>query len=117
VEDHAATLDLWASALRVVGYDVCPAASVAEAKFFLENTSVDLVITDWSLGGGTGSEVCQAARELKPSPPIIVISGVTGDEVANIMNSMPDAYFTKPVKVRMMVETIERLLNNNKNRL
>ncbi|HEY0073288.1 MAG TPA: response regulator [Abditibacteriaceae bacterium] len=110
VEDDKAILALWDLRLRMAGYDTMTAQSVAEAKTWLENSVVDLVITDWHLPDGIGGEVCQGARQLLPIAPVIVISAATDDQVAEILSYTPDAYFTKSVEPTTLVATIERLL-------
>lgn len=110
VEDDKAILDLWNLRLRMAGYDTMTAQSVAEAKAWLENSVVDLVITDWHLPDGTGGEVCQDARQHLPIAPVIVISAATDDQIADILSYTPDAYFTKSVETTTLVASIERLL-------
>ena len=110
VEDDKAILDLWNLRLQMAGYDTITAQSVAGATTWLENSVVDLVITDWHLPDGTGGEVCQGARQLLPIAPVIVISAATDDQVAEILSYTPDAYFTKSVEATTLFATIERLL-------
>ena len=56
-------------------YDYTIAGSVSEAKNILENAVFDIVVTDHSLGDGTGMEIIDLVKDI----PVIMTTG-EGDE-------------------------------------
>ena len=58
------------------GYTVLPAVSAAQALDLLESHHVDLVLTDQIMPGLVGTELARQLRAIRPSLPIIIISGV-----------------------------------------
>jgi DNA-binding response OmpR family regulator len=66
--------------LRGAGFEVCTASTAESAHALLRNeppgARVGVIVTDHILPGASGAEfVCQL-REMKPSVPVIVITGL-----------------------------------------
>lgn len=58
------------------GFHVAAGASLAEAKdFFRRRKSWTLVIADYHLPDGTGSELCSWVREQAEATPVLLMSG------------------------------------------
>ena len=110
VEDHGYTAVLVCIILKMAGYEVQSVASVAEARQFLQEERIDLVLTDWMLTDGNGGDVCSAARAINPRMPIIVFSALDTKQHPQITQSQADAYLVKPVGVETLRPTVERLL-------
>ncbi len=65
-----------ADMLADLGHEVIEADSGAEALAILQNgRRVDLLITDYSMPRMTGAELAEAAREIRPSLPILLATG------------------------------------------
>jgi CheY-like chemotaxis protein len=77
VEDDPDQRSGLAELLRRQGYDVTEAGSAEQALAVLDARHVDLVITDYQLGGATGSWLARmAARGMNPgSPRAILMTG------------------------------------------
>jgi CheY-like chemotaxis protein len=62
--------------LEKQGYQVITAASGQEALAVLNQTSINLVLTDQMMPGMTGSQLTKSVKAMLPSMPVILISGV-----------------------------------------
>jgi CheY-like chemotaxis protein len=76
VDDEELPLTLRKLVLQKQGYEVISARSAAEALQILESRSVDLVLTDHLMPGGTGTELAKSVKHVWPDLPVILISGV-----------------------------------------
>jgi DNA-binding response OmpR family regulator len=109
VEDHQDTAQMLEVALRLQGYEVRTAATVAEARECLANAFVDLVVTDWILPDGTGKDVCDAARAVRESLPIVALSAIAGNRTRAILECKPNAFFVKPVYLKDFFQAVRLL--------
>lgn len=112
VEDDAVIqLDL-EDTLRTAGFDPLIAANGAQAMVALEATGPDLraLVTSIKIGEGPdGWEVARHARELKPSLPVVYISGLSPDEWA--VKGVPNSLLVeKPFAPAQVVVAISSLL-------
>ena len=100
-----------AALLQDRGYGVLTAGSLAEALELAKDISFDLYVLDVRLPDGTGIELCQKLRALRPSVPVIYYSAY-GDtaEVDNALKICGDAYLKKPVCSADIEEVVARLL-------
>jgi two-component system cell cycle sensor histidine kinase/response regulator CckA len=83
VEDDAPVRHMTARALQELGYEVLQAEGSHQALELLEqpNREVDLLITDVVLPGMDGPELARRTTELRPSLPVLFISGYTDEDV------------------------------------
>jgi CheY-like chemotaxis protein len=79
VDDDRDLIDLYSMQLRSLGYDVSAVSSGEDALDLLKtDTPFALLLTDVGLGGNMdGQATANAARQLRPSLPIIFMSGYT----------------------------------------
>lgn len=76
VDDEEIPRTLRALVLSKQGYAVLPAVSAEQALELLELHHVDLVLTDQVMPGIAGTELAKQLRAMRPSLPIIIVSGV-----------------------------------------
>ncbi|MBO4885252.1 MAG: response regulator [Clostridia bacterium] len=77
---------------------------------FLQQKSVDLLITDISMRGMNGIELAQAARALQPNIRIVIISGYGEFEYAQgAIKAGVDDYLLKPVSISKMTAILQAL--------
>lgn len=100
-----------AALLQDRGYGVLTAGSVAEALALAKDIPFDLYILDVRLPDGTGVELCQKLREMRPGIPILYYSAY-GDaaEVESALGICGDAYLKKPVCIAEIENLVARLL-------
>ena len=98
VEDHRDTLRAMTRLLTLDGFEVLPAASVAQAIDQLV-LQPNFVITDLMLPDGDGIEVLHRAR-MRDESTLVAICTAAGDELVNAATAAgPDALFRKPTDI------------------
>ena len=116
VEDEPTIRDLTARALRETGYQVLEARTAPEALAALQRSlqrpGVDLLVTDVGLPGGlNGRQLAEAARELLPALPVLLVTGYAGKPIAG------EAQFDrgmevlgKPFDLQTLAERVQALI-------
>ena len=99
VEDEERMRRLFELVLKPAGYDLLWARSGAEAIGLIqEHGSVDMIITDLQLGGLSGMDVLEAAREHLPDVPVLIVTGYgTVKSAVEAMQKGAYDYISKPV--------------------
>lgn len=97
------------------------AASGEQGLVFLQQNSIDLLITDISMHGMTGIDLALAARKMQPGIHIVIISGYGEFEYAQgAIQAGVDDYLLKPVSISKMtaiLQDIEKKLDDETNDL
>ena len=96
VEDHEAVLALTRKVLDAAGYEVVVAGSVDAATELLSRHSVDLVLTDLVMPGGTGERMADGKDARGVRPPILYMSGYTEAAVSRDGRLSGAAFLEKP---------------------
>ena len=76
LDDEPVGLEIRAMVLRITGYTVFTAASAEEAFQILANQHIDIVISDYLLQGTTGTQVAASMKQIRPSIPVLILSGL-----------------------------------------
>ncbi len=100
LEDDSELRPLVAAALRVEGYSVHSAASLADARALLAHQNFDAVLLDLGLPDGDGAALLADCRRHAPQAPLIVLSA--RDQVAGkiaLLDQGADDYLVKPFTV------------------
>jgi DNA-binding NtrC family response regulator len=99
VEDEERMRRLFELVLKPAGYDLLWARSGAEAIGLIQDHgSVDMIITDLQLGGLSGMDVLEAAREHLPDVPVLIVTGYgTVKSAVEAMQKGAYDYISKPV--------------------
>ena len=115
VDDHQDTRLIMAALLQDRGYGVLTAGSLGEALELAKDISFDLYVLDVRLPDGTGIELCQKLRALRPGVPVVYYSAY-GDaaEVDNALKICGEAYLKKPVCSADIEEVVAKLLAGKK---
>lgn len=94
--------------LEDLGHDVIEANSAADALDVLKNgRKVDVVITDYAMPKMTGTELADAARELRPDLPVIIATGYADLPPGN---SMDLPRLRKPYRQEQLLSEIAKAL-------
>ena len=112
-EDDRALRRFLEVVLERAGYQVFAAADGLEAMKLVMSASIDIVVTDAMMPNLSGHEFC---RFLRNSPslshlPIILLSALERKDTNAAEQA--DAFLTKPVAGKKLIECIEELLNRN----
>jgi CheY-like chemotaxis protein len=109
VEDHADTAKVIQKLLSAVGHRVETAASVAAALRLLEETRVDLLITDIGLPDGTGHDLMKLAAARYALKGIALSGYGAESDVQESHLSGFAAHLTKPVPMITLTQAIQRI--------
>jgi two-component system, OmpR family, response regulator len=113
VEDDPDNCAMIAALLRLAGYDVITASSVAEALKMAEHYDFDLYLPDRRLPDGDGIELCKEIRASDSKIPIVFYSAhaYAGDKQSGL-DAGAQAYLTKPAHIDELERTIAALITN-----
>ena len=73
----------------------------------------DVVITDIMMPGKTGLDVIRELRETRQNIGIIAITGLIHSTLSELKQLGVDEVFRKPLRLRQLMSTVNRLLEQN----
>src|SRR5262249_17774329 len=83
----------------------------AQAQQCMSSVQYDLVILDWELPDGDGSDICRNYREQGGCAPVIMLTGKSrADEKERGLNAGADDYITKPFLPKELSARLRALL-------
>jgi CheY-like chemotaxis protein len=113
VEDDPAVLGATHMLLKTEGYRVTTAASLLEAlQKAHEDARVDLLITDYHLGGGqTGTEVISSVRDiLGANLRAVLVTGDTSSPIKELQHDERVRVTSKPISADELLALLRELL-------
>lgn len=115
LDDDAVQADIIRRVCESIGHSTAGAASAALFKSMLSRDTFDLLILDWMLPEGSGLEVIQWVKaNIKPSPPILMVTGRTEDEdLVQGLQAGADDYVTKPIAEPILSARVQALLRRS----
>jgi DNA-binding NtrC family response regulator len=112
VDDSPDTLEVLERNLTAEGFRVFLAASVAEAINVLEETQVDLVITDLKMPKVSGIDLVRHVRENLRSTEVMMITGYPSIESAvEAVKTGAEEYLAKPFTDEELLAAVQRALD------
>jgi DNA-binding NtrC family response regulator len=98
IDDEPGVLRALALLLSTMAFDVKPFGSPVEAVgYILTTEEIDLVVTDLRMPELSGDEVVKKVRALRPSLPVIVMSGhANPQDIATLRQNGATAFLPKP---------------------
>ena len=115
IEDDATLGESLNDYIKSQGLDSHLVKNLLEAKEFLKNTAVQLVVLDWMLPDGQGVDFLKEFREKDKSTPVIMLTAKAEllDKVLGLESGAND-YMTKPFESRELITRIRVQLRNSK---
>jgi CheY-like chemotaxis protein len=113
VDDDDAVRAVLRRRLEHSGMSVCEASggAIAEEIFAERPDAFDLVVLDLTMPGRGGEEVLRTLRRLRPSIPVVLISGYSTDSIATSLAADRRLCFVrKPFRGEDLVRAIDDLL-------
>jgi hypothetical protein len=109
VDDEAVIRELCAKALK--GYDVFQAGSCKEALAVYEKESIDLILTDVMMPGGTGLDLLRQVKDIDPTVVVIIMTGlVEKDIILAALKEGADDFINKPLNLLQLKTAVEKAL-------
>jgi DNA-binding response OmpR family regulator len=113
VDDDPDMQALIIGALRRTGMACVGASSVEEALTALHAQKITLTVLDWGLDR-SGVEVLTVARELYPSMPVVVISGMPLEVRTDAVVNKADAFLSKPFSETVLTGQVMQLIERTR---
>jgi DNA-binding NtrC family response regulator len=117
VDDSVATLEVISRNLAAAGYEVHTCGSVEEAGAFLDETTVDLIITDYKMPRSNGLELIKYVRDNFRDTEIMMITGYPS--ISGAVEAMRDGageYLAKPFTGEELLAVVRRILEKQARR-
>lgn len=114
VDDEPMLTDIGKRSLESLGYRVtaCTDSLEALALFKKNPAGFDAVITDYTMPKITGCELAETINDISPGTPVILCTGCTDDMSQKARAAGIIECIIKPLKIRDLAETLERILKN-----
>jgi len=109
VEDDCALNEALSDTLKCAGYNVESAMDGREALRFLENGSVNLVISDIHMPNMEGTSLLTNIKSNKPDLPVMLMTAYgTIEQAVETMRDGAVDYLVKPFEAEVLVNMVER---------
>jgi PAS domain S-box-containing protein len=115
VDDDTSIREMTRATLESFGYRVITAANGGQAiAAFAKNAEgIKLVLMDIMMPIMQGTESIDALRKINPQTPVILVTGLSGDESPNKVNDPPvDATIRKPYTLALLLNTVRTMLDS-----
>lgn len=115
LEDDPIIAELFDTLFSFEGYDTTVAGTVVDGIGELEAEPPHAVVLDLMMPNASGLDFCRYLRTESQSPniPIVVVSAKNQqDDIDAAVDVGADVYLTKPVSNRVLVETVQKLLDH-----
>jgi len=110
VDDDQSRQSLCKVFLKEIGFSRVVVGTVKEALAALDKQHFDLLFLDLKLPDGSASDVYDAAKEIDPELPIIIITGYPDSEMLDrILEKGPITVLKKPLQVDQLHQTVRIL--------
>ncbi|GAA6134809.1 sigma-54-dependent response regulator transcription factor FleR [Oceaniserpentilla sp. 4NH20-0058] len=114
VEDDSQLREAIVDTLQLEGIKTLEANSAESAIELLKNQSVDMVLSDISMGALSGFDLLNHVKSQYPTTPMVLMTafGEVEKAVQAIQQGAMD-YLVKPFEVNVLVETVNQFRNQN----
>jgi two-component system NtrC family response regulator len=113
VDDEKNYLVVLEALLSPEGYEILTADSARSALRLIEESDLDLVLTDMKMPGVSGMELLEQCKKINPEVPVIMMTAYGTIEMAvEAMKKHAYDYITKPFQNEELKVTIKKALEN-----
>ena len=113
VDDEKNYLVVLEALLGPEGYEILTAGSAGDAIRLIQESDLDLMITDMKMPGTSGMELLEASKNIKPDLPVIMMTAYGTIEMAvEAMKKRAYDYITKPFQNEELKLTVKKALDN-----
>lgn len=116
-ESHDDTCSMIKLLLEHQGYEVQSAGTIDECLKLMAQEPFDLYLIGDRYPDGTGIELCQHLRSLRPLAPIMFFSTAAYEWNRQAgMSAGAQAYILKPIDIDVLADTVSRLISSHKSK-
>jgi len=113
VDDEKNYLVVLEALLSPEGYEIITADNARSALRLIEESDLDLVLTDMKMPGVSGMELLEQCKKINPEVPVIMMTAYGTIEMAvQAMKKHAFDYITKPFQNEELKLTIKKALEN-----
>ena len=113
VDDEKNYLVVLEALLSPEGYEIMTADNARSALRLIEESDLDLVLTDMKMPGVSGMELLEQCKKINPEVPVIMMTAYGTIEMAvQAMKKHAFDYITKPFQNEELKLTIKKALEN-----
>jgi DNA-binding NtrC family response regulator len=110
VDDDESLQTLFKVFLKKIGFSRVVVGTVKEALAALEKQKFDLLFLDLKLPDGPADDVYDAAKEIDPELPIVIITGYPDSEMLDrILAKGPVTVLKKPMQIEQLQQAVRML--------
>jgi two-component system cell cycle sensor histidine kinase/response regulator CckA len=110
IEDDLDVLSAFVKNFKYLGYEVIVATDGLDGLKKVDAGGYDIVITDIVMPFVSGVGVVTTLKEKRPEIPVIAITGFGKEPESAAMEKKADIVLSKPVKMAVLKEHVDRLL-------
>ena len=109
VDDNPAVNDVLCQLCRFLGHEVVTAQNGAEGLALVQRDGeIALVFTDFRMPVMNGAEVLRALKDLRPTIPVVLITGSIVEEELGAERTGFDAVVSKPFELKTIAACIQQ---------
>lgn len=112
VEDEPSLVTVVRRSLERNGHRVLTANSASRARDIMEGTTIDLLLTDIVMPGGSGPDLARWARGRNPELPVLFMTGYAEDSILQSAIDLPySGLITKPFKPEQLMAKVREVID------
>jgi DNA-binding NtrC family response regulator len=112
VDDDAALCELLAEGLRPLGFAVTATTHPAEVEALLRESQFDVVLTDLTMPGIDGIELCSRLAGTRKLPVIVITAFGSLETAVRAIRAGAYDFLTKPLDVEVVALSLERAVSH-----
>ena len=114
VEDTESIIKGLSYSLSKENYNLTYKTNIKDAKEYIENSNIDLIILDITLPDGDGFDLFNDAIKNKKIPTIFLTAKDEEDDIVKGLELGAEDYITKPFSTKELLARINRIILRNK---
>lgn len=107
VDDEPDILELMEEEFKYCGYNTITAICGNDAIKILDNSKIDIVVSDYKMPNGNGMAVLSHVNKLAKRPAFFFVSGQADVSVEDALRAGAKKFFSKPFDLDELIKDIE----------
>ena len=114
IEDTESIIKGLSYTLSKNNYNLTYKKNIKDAKEYIENNSIDLILLDITLPDGNGFDLFNDVIKIKKIPTIFLTAKDDEDDIVRGLETGAEDYITKPFSTKELLARINRIILRNK---